>query len=245
MFPKGLSLLVFVLAAAMAIAQASPQSPPAATPVVPPLTFAREALPDAPSASLAAQPVTGDTAVRHAPTLADPYLPLTSRGKFVRWVHSAHSPSLIPSVLFSAGWAHATGNWSGYGGGMEGFGKRLGASVADAESSRLLKVFVLPTLLHQDPRYFAMRQGGAARRGWYAVSRVLVTRRDDGRNTFNTSEVAGVLMVHGLQNAYIPERNRTLAKTMSSSAGAFLSDALNNGLREFWPEIRRLLRRTK
>jgi len=48
-----------------------------------------------------------------------------------------------------------------------------------------------PVALHQDPRYFVMGTGGFWKRTGYAMSREVITRRDDSRNHFNTSELAG------------------------------------------------------
>ena len=42
---------------------------------------------------------------------------------------------------------------------MQGFGKRWGALIADQETKRFFETFLLPTLLHQDPRYFRMGAG--------------------------------------------------------------------------------------
>jgi hypothetical protein len=174
------------------------------------------------------------------PNLADPYVPLTSDEKFQRWVHSTYSPYTFSSALFSAVLSQAAGDWRDYGGGMQGFGKRFGASLAETESSGFFKVFLLPEVLHQDPRYFAMRKGGVKRRIWYSTTRVLVARKDDGGNTFNASEVVGTLLVQSLQNAWVPRANRGFDDTMSGTAGAIVSDAGSNLLREFWPDISRI-----
>ncbi|PYX13890.1 MAG: hypothetical protein DMG87_20915, partial [Acidobacteria bacterium] len=80
-------------------------------------------------------------------------------------------------------------------------------------------------------------------RGWYAATRVLVTRDDDGDETFNTSEFLGALFTSSLQNAYYPRHERSLGDTMNRFAGALGSDATSNILREFWPDIRRIFRK--
>jgi hypothetical protein len=49
---------------------------------------------------------------------------------------------------------------------------------------------LFPIVLHQDPRYFVKGTGGFWRRTGYAISREVITRGDDGRNHFNTSELA-------------------------------------------------------
>ena len=59
-----------------------------------------------------------------------------------------------------------------FGGGMEGYGKRLGASVAGSEAGAFFSGFLFPTLLHQDPRYFPSHQYDISQRLAYAASRV-------------------------------------------------------------------------
>lgn len=194
-------------------------------------------LPDAPSASKPQSPA------KATPNEAAPYVPLTRKQKAERWAHYTYSPYTFASVLFNASWAQAMGDWPTYGGGMEGFGKRFGATLANTESSGFFKIFLLPTLLRQDPRYFRSSKQGFKRRAWYAATRVVITRNDDGRNGFNTSEVLGSAFNAGLSNAYYPRRDRGFPETMSRFSGTLFSDAGSNLLREFWPDIRRVFRK--
>jgi hypothetical protein len=196
-------------------------------------------LPDAPSTSMLPK----TTRQKFNPTLGGPYFPLTGREKFNRWARNTVSPYTFATVLMSAAWSETWDDWPTYGGGMDGFGKRFGATLADTEAGLFFKSFLLPTVLHQDPRYFAMRTGGILPRIWYAGTRVLVTRNDQGENTFNTSEVAGTLFARSLTNAYYPRRERGFSETMTATWGALLSDAGTNVLREFSPDILRVFRR--
>jgi hypothetical protein len=70
-----------------------------------------------------------------------------------------------------------------------------------------------------------------------------VTRNDNGRNGFNTSEIIGVVVAKSLSNTYYPVRDRGLGETFNRSLGALLSDAASNELREFWPDIRKLFKK--
>ncbi len=105
--------------------------------------------------------------------------------------------------------------WPEYGGGMQGWGKRFGATLADTESRRFVQGFLLSTLLHQDPRYFPSDRKRLFGRAWYAATRVLITRSDTGQSEFNSSELFGTLAVSSLQNAYYPAPSRTFGGTMS------------------------------
>ena len=195
----------------------------------------------APKPEAVAEVRSSDTVLPDAPAAA--FKPLTPHEKFRRWVHRTYSPYTFLSVGFSAGWAQAMGDWPTYGGGMGGYGKRYGATLADTEAREFFRSFLFPYLLHQDPRYFASTKDGIAPRVGYAVTRVVITRDDEGDRAFNTSQLFAVLVSKSLSNAYYPRRDRGFPETMNRVAGAYVSDAATNVLREFWPDIRRIWRK--
>jgi hypothetical protein len=126
---------------------------------------------------------------------------------------------------------------------MQGWGKRFGATLADTESRRFIQTFALSAILHQDPRYFPSQRRTLIARSLYAATRVLITRNDSGDNTFNTSELLGALFVSALQNSYYPSQDRNFGATMNRFGGALSSDAIDNLLREFTPDMKRLFRK--
>jgi hypothetical protein len=137
----------------------------------------------------------------------------------------------------------ASAQWRHYRRGIDGWGKRLGATLADTESRRFIQTFALATILRQDPRYFPSHKGTFISRAWYAATRVVITRNDNGDSAFNKSEFLGVLFTSALQNAYYPRHDRTFADTMNRFGGALSSDALGDLLREFTPDMKRLFRK--
>jgi hypothetical protein len=171
------------------------------------------------------------------------YVPLSPRQKFHFFLRTTYEPYTFFSAAFGATLAQAEGQWYGYGGGLPGWGKRFGASLADTESRRFIQSFLLSTALHQDPRYFRSNQKNVVRRAWYAATRVFVTKADTGQETFNSSEVLGALFTSSLQNAYYPERDRGFSNTMDRFLGSLGSDASSNLLREFGPDLWRLFRK--
>jgi hypothetical protein len=84
---------------------------------------------------------------------------------------------------------------------------------------------------------------GLIARVWYSTTRVVVTKNDNGDNTFNTSEFLGALFTSALQNAYYPKHDRTFGDTMNRFGGALGSDAIGDLLREFAPDMKRLFRK--
>jgi hypothetical protein len=171
------------------------------------------------------------------------YAPLSARCKFNLFLKQTHSPSTFLSAAFQATLDQAQDQWPEYGGGMRGWGKRFGATLADTESRRFIQTVALSTILHQDPRYFPSHKRNLTSRSWYAVTRVVITRNDRGDNTFNTSEFLGTLFTCSLQNSYYPRRDRNFGETMSRFTGALSSDAIGDLQHEFMPDIKRLFRK--
>lgn len=171
------------------------------------------------------------------------YLPLSDRCKFRLFLKTTYSPYTFASAGFGATEAQATDQWPHYGGGMQGWGKRFGATLANTESRRFIQGYALSTILHQDPRYFPSPKKGVFSRAWYSANRVVITRNDDGKSAFNTSEFLGALLTSALQNSYYPRPDRTLGDTMDRFSGALSSDVVGNLLREFTPDMKRLFRR--
>jgi len=171
------------------------------------------------------------------------YTPLSARCKFNLFLKQTHSPYTFVSAGFQATLDQAQGQWPHYGGGMQGWGKRFGATLADTESRRFIQTFALSTILHQDPRYFPSHKRSLISRSWYAATRVVMTRKDSGDNTFNTSESLGTLFTSSLQNSYYPRHDRNFGETMNRFSGALSSDAIGNLLREFTPDMKRLFRK--
>jgi len=71
----------------------------------------------------------------------------------------------------------------------------------------------------------------------YALSRVVVIRKDDGTNTFNSSLVLSTVLAKSFSNAYYPQQQRGFSHTMKRVEGSFLGSAQGYVLREFVPDI--------
>lgn len=128
-----------------------------------------------------------------------------------------------------------------YGSGTSGYVKQYAASLTDNVTGNFMTTAILPSVLHQDPRYFERGSGGVLHRVAYAASRTAVTRGDSGAAQFNVSEVAGNAIAAGLSNFYYPSAKRTVGSTLARCGMQVTWDSLSNELKEFWPDIRRML----
>ena len=121
--------------------------------------------------------------------------------------------------------------------GVPGFGRYYWRGFADKTDGNYLVIFALPTIFHQDERYYALGKGGFWKRGIYAASRILITPDYHGHNSFNASEILGRGMAQGISTAYYPSHDRTLGALAMKYGYALGRDALTNVFREFWPDI--------
>lgn len=169
---------------------------------------------------------------------APSYVPLTSRQKWESFLRRSHSPDLAAGSLLDALYSQATGAYSSFGGGMPGFGKRLGASVAGAEAGAFFGRFLFPALFHQDTRYFRSTDTRTSDRLAYSASRAFITRSDDGRSVINTSVILSEFVQAAISNAYIPYRTETVPGTVENALAGIGSVAESNMLEEFWPDIK-------
>jgi hypothetical protein len=134
--------------------------------------------------------------------------PLTTGMKF----HLAYK-SLTNPVFFGrvAGWAgveqaaDTPGQWRQ---GAKGYGKRLGAGFADATTGGLIGNAILPSLLHQDPRYFYEGTGTKKSRALHAILATVICKGDNGATQPNYSALGGSLISYSISTAYYPSSDR-------------------------------------
>jgi hypothetical protein len=91
-----------------------------------------------------------------------------------------------------------------FGQGTAGYFKRLSAAFGDQMIGNMMTEGFMPTLLHDDPRYFRLGEGTKWHRAWYALAAIFVDRRDSGRREFNVSEWSGNAIAVAMSNAYYP-----------------------------------------
>ncbi len=198
-------------------------------------------LPNAPSPAEAEPIVPGEPVRGKYETLTeDPYQPLSAGEKWHHFLNRTHASATFVGVAEDTIFTRATGGFM-YCCGIGSWGEQYAATLADTESRQFFGNFLFPTLLRQDPRYVPKRRGSVMSRAWYAATRVVITRNDSGRAAPNYSEFLGVAFSKALSNAYYPDHDRGGFVTANNILGTFQSDATTNLLREFWPDIRRLV----
>ena len=125
--------------------------------------------------------------------------------------------------------------------GLPGYAKRYALAFGDTTVGNFMTGAVVPSVLHQDPRYYQLGTGGFFHRALYAAGRVFVIRGDSGHNQFNASEILGNALAGGISNFYHPRGDRTLAGNVEVWYTQTAWDWVGFELKEFWPDLRRLL----
>jgi hypothetical protein len=159
--------------------------------------------------------------------------PLNTRQKFALAFRAEIDPVTIGGAAALAGAEQYRNIYSGYGNGFSGFGKRFAAQYTNDFASRMIGSAVLPSLLHQDPRYFYKGTGTARSRAWYALKSTFICRGDNGRNQFDFSDIGGDFAAGGIANLYYPEANEGVGLVLTNGLIEIAGHAGTNLMREF------------
>jgi hypothetical protein len=170
--------------------------------------------------------------------------PLTVGEKFKVVTRGSFDYIQTPWYAFLAGVSQAQNSEAGYGQRAAGYGKRFGAAFADGTIENYMTGAILPSILHEDPRYYQLGGGSFWHRTGYATSRIPVTRTDSGQAQLNYSEIVGsalsaVISTYG----YHPSADRNLSNACKAWGTQMGYDTLTLFIKEYWPDIRRKLQK--
>ncbi len=146
--------------------------------------------------------------------------------------YSAYVFAGLTSLLAEGDDAHPT-----LGKGVGGFWAYTWRGYLDKTDGNYWVMFIMPTMLHEDERYYAMGRGNFWKRVVYSTTRVIITPNYKGRNTFNAAELLGRGIAEGISVSYYPSSTQTAGATAERYGYAVLRDASTNAFREFWPDI--------
>jgi Carboxypeptidase regulatory-like domain len=159
--------------------------------------------------------------------------PLKTRHKFQLALRATIDPVTLLSTGVTAGIQQARNSYAAYGQGAKGYAKRYGADYGDIVIGRMLGSAVLPSIFHQDPRYFYQGKGSVSSRAFHAVSSAVVCRGDNGHTQFNFSRVLGYLASSSITNLYRPDEDRGARDIAENSLIHIGTNAATNLIREF------------
>jgi len=171
---------------------------------------------------------------------AESHAPLSFAQKWNLVVKGTIDPFNLVNSAMTAAFAQDGNQTPKYGEGRVAYGERFGAAVADGFTQSVMGGVVFAQLLHQDPRYFRLGpQVGIVHRALYSVSRLMVARKESGKDTFNSSGMLGIATGIGMSNIYYPSasiRSRVMAERLSTS---FTGVVVGNVMSEFVPDLQK------
>jgi len=163
--------------------------------------------------------------------------PLSPGQKFHLFFKGAFDPYQFVLAGIDAGIGQAENENPGYHQGFEGYAKRYGANYADNFSGNFFGNAVLPTILHQDPRYFRLGHGSIVHRALYSISTTFRTYGDNGKWQPAYSNLTGNLIGASISNLYYPEGDRGLYPTLRRALSVTYQGTIGGMLQEFYPDI--------
>jgi hypothetical protein len=134
--------------------------------------------------------------------------PLTTGMKFHLAYKSLTNPVFFARTAAWAGVQQAVDTPSQWRQGAKGYGKRVGAGFADATTEGLIGNAILPSLLHQDPRYFYQGSDTKKSRALHAILAAFICKGDNGKTQPNYSTWGGSLISSSISLSYYPSSDR-------------------------------------
>ncbi len=160
--------------------------------------------------------------------------PLTSKQKFELAWRSMVDPGNLVLNAAIAGVEQGQNDFPGSGQGGKGYAKRFGAAYGDFVVGGMVGGAILPSVLHQDPRYIYKGTGTIRSRALYALAAAVICRGDNGRWQPNYSSVLGDLAAGGISNLYYPKSDRNgVGLTIGNGLLGTAADAVSNVVQEF------------
>jgi hypothetical protein len=214
------------------------------------------ALPDAPVAQTSSDQTTSKPAVTTPPAgpqqtkrilfivpnfrsvSADVKLPpTTSSEKLKLFFEDSFDYSAFAEVAILSGLAEYQNSEPAFHSGAPGYARYYWHSFADNTDGNLMTEYLVPMVAHEDPRYYTLGHGGFLRRTSYSVSRLFITRDNQGNPTPNLAEIVGNGAASGISNLYYPGQERSWTKTGQRWVLQVGIDGLSGLVKEFWPDV--------
>ena len=134
-------------------------------------------------------------------------VPLSAKLKFKLALRVSVDPVSFLGAAFLGGVEQAA-DTPNYVQGAKGYGQRVGAVYAGGLTDIMVGGAILPSLLHQDPRYYYRGNGSHKSRFLHAIANPFLCKGDNGQTEINFSSIGGDLASSAISNTYYPSSNR-------------------------------------
>jgi hypothetical protein len=159
--------------------------------------------------------------------------PLNAKQKFKLALRTTVDPVTFVVTGGVAGIEQSQNQFSGFGQGAQGYGKRYGAAYADMVVGTFIEGAILPSLLKQDPRYFYKGTGSKKSRILYAMANAVICKGDNGHWQPNYSGILGGFAAGGISTLYYPSDHSDGELVVENTLIGIGATAATNLLQEF------------
>jgi hypothetical protein len=164
-------------------------------------------------------------------------VPLTPGQKYKLFFKSATDPwpFLLAGVVSSLD--QASNSPPEWGQGWGAYGHRFATSYSDYFIGNFIGNAVLPSLLHEDPRYFQKGKGKVINRILWAAGSSFWCKRDNGGWGPNWGNVGGNFIGTAIARVYYPPSERNVKDTLLDGLTVTYEGMPGAELIEFWPDM--------
>jgi len=122
--------------------------------------------------------------------------------------------------------------------GVDGFYAYIWRGFLDKTDGAYMQGWLLPSLLHEDTRYYPLGKGHPIiERALYVISRQGVTRTYGGRQTPNIAGLGGKVLTQLVSRTYYPSGATSFAVLATKFGYSAMRDVGFTSIREFYPDV--------
>lgn len=122
--------------------------------------------------------------------------------------------------------------------GMHGFYSYTWRGFLDKTDGTYLSAWLMPSLLHEDTRFYALGSGHSVPvRALYVISRQAVARTYGGRQTPNIAGLGGKVLTQVISRTYYPTGATSFGVLATKFGYSAMRDIAFSAVREYYPDI--------
>jgi hypothetical protein len=157
--------------------------------------------------------------------------------KFRLAVTNIINPFNLGTIVGEAGIEVAANSHSPYGPGVYGWAKLSGTNLTQDMTDQFFGTFLIPTITHTDPHYHRRPDFSIPHRIWHCIDEIVWQRADDGRDTFNYSQIVAPVFDIAISNLYVPGLQTRFSADAERYGIDIATAPIDNFITEFVPSI--------
>ena len=161
--------------------------------------------------------------------------PMSPKDKFIIAGKDTFDYSALFIAGVQAGFAMNSKSYPEFHQGAAGYARYYWHTLADTSSENFFVGGLGPIVFKQDNRFYTLGHGSFGKRSLYAISRVIISRKDDGDSAINFSEIIGSGASSGLSTLWYPKQYQTWTKVGQKWLTSDIIDGFNFWWKEWWP----------